>query len=96
MTITNPFRIVQTTAQTGVNLSAWFPKEGVPLLGQPYGILSNSPDPNASKLFIDWLYGAQGMKMYIDLESIIAIRDGAVVPDAIKDQGHPRGLEEPG
>ncbi len=84
VTITNPFRIVQTTAATGIALSAWFPKEGVPVMGHAYGILTQSPHPNAAKLFIDWLYGPQGMKMYIDLVSPIAIRDGSVVPDAVK------------
>jgi iron(III) transport system substrate-binding protein len=84
VSMTNPFRIVQTAAQTGVELACFFPREGVPLLGHPYGMLTKSPHPNAAKLFIDWLYGDAGMKMFIDLEGIIAIRDGAVVPDRIK------------
>ena len=84
VTITNPFRIVQTSAQTGIALSAWFPKEGVPLMGHPYGILSQSPHPNAAKLFIDWLYGDEGMQMYINLVAPIAIKDGVTVPATIQ------------
>lgn len=89
VTITNPFRIVQTSAQTGIALSAWFPKEGVPVLGHPYAILAQSPHPNAAKLFIDWLYSEEGMKMYIDLIAPIAIRDGLTVPDSIKPYSPP-------
>ena len=90
--ITNPFRIMQTAAQTGVDLAAHFPKEGVALLGQPYGILSKARHPNAAKLFIDFIFGEKGMKLYIDLEGTIAVRDGTKVPDKIKKYSPP--LEE--
>jgi iron(III) transport system substrate-binding protein len=84
VTITNPFRIVQTSAQTGIALSAWFPKEGVPLMGHPYAIFAKAPHPNAAKLFIDWLYGPEGMQMYMDLVAPIMLRDGMKIPDSIK------------
>lgn len=90
VTITNPFRIVQTAATTGVELEAHFPsKEGIVLLGQPYGILAKAPHPNAAKLFIDFMYSEQGMKTYIDLEKTIALRDGMAVPDNIKKYSPP-------
>jgi len=89
--LTNPFRIMQTAEQTGLDLAAHFPKEGVLLLGQPYGILAKAPHPNAAKLFIDFLYSEKGMKMYVDLEGIIAIRDGMKVPDKIKKYSPPLG-----
>jgi iron(III) transport system substrate-binding protein len=89
--ITNPFRIMQSAEQTGLDLAAHFPKEGVLLLGQPYGILAKAPHPNAAKLFIDFLYSEKGMKMYVDLEGIIAIRDGMKVPDKIKKYSPPLG-----
>ena len=85
VTITNPFRIVQTAATSGVDLEAHFPnKEGIVLLGQPYGILKQAPHPNAAKLFIDFLFSEKGMKTYIDLEKTITIRDGMAVPEDIK------------
>ncbi len=90
--VTNPFRIMQTAAQTGVDLAAHFPKEGVALLGQPYGILAKAPHPNAAKLFIDFLFSEKGMKLYIDLEGPITIRDGMKAPEKIKKYSPP--LEE--
>jgi len=90
VTITNPFRIVQTAATTGVELEAHFPnKEGIVLLGQPYGILAKAPHPNAAKLFIDYLYSEEGTKTYIDLEKTITIRDNMAVREDIKKYSPP-------
>lgn len=87
--VTAAFRIVQTAAQSGVELAAHFPKEGVLLLGQPYGIPAKAPHPNAAKLFIDFLYSEEGMKLYVELEGIITLRDGMKVPDKIRKYSPP-------
>jgi len=87
--VTAAFRIVQTADQSGVELVAHFPKEGVLLLGQPYGILAKAPHPNAAKLFIDFLYSEQGMKLYVDLEGVITLRDGMKVPEKIRKYSPP-------
>jgi iron(III) transport system substrate-binding protein len=87
--VTAAFRIVQTAAQSGVELVAHFPKEGVLLLGQPYGILAKAPHPNAARLFIDFLYSEQGMKLYVDLEGVITLRDGMKVPEKIRKYSPP-------
>jgi iron(III) transport system substrate-binding protein len=89
VTVTNPFRIMQSAEQTGVDLTTYFPKEGVTLLGQPYGILAKAPHPNAARLFIDFLFGEKGMNMFIDLEGTIVIRDGMKPPDKIKKYSPP-------
>lgn len=92
VTITNPFRIVQTAQTSGVELEAHFPnKEGIVLLGQPYGILKDAPHPNAAKLFIDFLFSETGIQNYIDLEKIISIRNGMEVPEDIKKFSPPIG-----
>jgi iron(III) transport system substrate-binding protein len=82
--ITSAFRIVQTAAQTGVNLTAHFPKEGALLLAQTYGILAKAPHPNAARLFVDFLFGEKGNRLFIELEGVIAVRDGMKVPEKIK------------
>ena len=53
--ITAAFRIMQTAKQTGVDMLAHFPKEGVLVLGHAYAILAKSAHPNAAKLFYDFL-----------------------------------------
>ena len=86
------FRIIQTGEQTGVELKAHFPKEGVLLLGQPYGILAKAPHPNAAKLFVDFIFSEKGNKLFIDLEGVIAVRDGMKVSERIRKYSPP--LEE--
>ncbi len=90
--ITSAFRIMQTAAQTGVELVAHFPKEGVLLLTQPYGILAKSPHPNAAKLFVDFIFSEKGNRLFIDLEGVIAVRDGMKVSEKIRKYSPP--LEE--
>ena len=88
--ITNPFRIVQTAADSGVALDAHFPsKEGVVLLGQVYGLLAKAPHPNAAKLFIDFLLSDAGLNMYTRLEKTIVIKDTLEVPEEIKKYSPP-------
>ncbi len=87
--VTAAFRIVQAAEQSGIELVAHFPKEGILLLGQPYGILAKAPHPNAAKLFIDFLYSEQGMKLYVDLEGVITLRDGMKVPEKIRKYSPP-------
>jgi len=82
--ITAAFRIMQTARQTGVDMLANWPKEGVLVLGHAYAILAKSKHPNAAKLFYDFLLSEKGMKIYIAQEGTITVRDGMKVPDNIK------------
>jgi iron(III) transport system substrate-binding protein len=87
--ITSAFRIMQTAEQSGVDLVAHFPKEGLLLLGQPYGILAKAPHPNAARLFVDFMFSEKGNRLFIDLEGVIAIRDGMKAPDKIRKYSPP-------
>lgn len=90
--ITAAFGTYKTARSTGVELKAYFPKEGVTLSGHGYAILAKAKHPNAAKLFYDFIYGEKGMKLFIDLEGTIAIRDGMKVPEEVKRYSPP--LEE--
>lgn len=65
------FRLFQTDAATGVTLQDYYPKEGVVMLGQSYGILAKSPDPAMAKLFQDFLLSAKGQSYYVDREGVL-------------------------
>ncbi|HLH25928.1 MAG TPA: extracellular solute-binding protein [Chloroflexota bacterium] len=84
LSVTLPSRLVQTVAQTGVQMNAYYPQEGVTMLGHPYGILAKAPHPNAAKLFVDWLFGEEGQSMYTRLEGLSSGRDGLKVPDEVR------------
>ncbi|HEY7062624.1 MAG TPA: extracellular solute-binding protein [Chloroflexota bacterium] len=89
LSITLPSRLVQTVAQTGVPMNAYYPQEGVTMLGHPYGILAKAPHPNAAKLFIDWLFGEEGQSMYVRLEGLSSGRDGLKIPDEVRPYSPP-------
>ncbi len=87
--ITSAFRIMQTAAQSGVDLVAHFPKEGLLVMGQPYGILAKAPHPNAAKLFIDFIFSEKGNRLFVDLEGVITVRDGMKAPEKIRKYSPP-------
>lgn len=83
ISVTSNFRVRQTNAQTGTQLKAFYPDEGVTLLGQPYGILAKAPHPNAAKLFTDFIFSKEGQALYVELEGVISGRDDVTVsPEA--------------
>ncbi len=87
--ITSAFRIMQTAEQSSVNLVAHFPKEGLLVMGQPYGILAKAPHPNAAKLLVDFLFSEKGNRLFIELEGVIAVRDGMKAPEKIRKYSPP-------
>jgi iron(III) transport system substrate-binding protein len=84
LAITLPSRLIQTVAQTGVQMNAYYPQEGVTMLGHPYGILAKAQHPSTAKLFVDWLFGAEGQSMYVRLEGLSSGRDGLKIPDEVR------------
>ena len=84
VSITNAFRLIQVVVQTGVIMKAFYPKEGTPMLGHAYAILSKAPHANAAKLFLDFLFSEEGQTLYTALEGTIAARDGLKVPDYVR------------
>jgi ABC-type Fe3+ transport system substrate-binding protein len=51
--------------------------------------MAKASHPNAAKLFVDFMFSEKGMKLYIDLEGVITLRDGMKVPDKIKKYSPP-------
>jgi iron(III) transport system substrate-binding protein len=89
VSVTLPSRLVQTVAQTGVALNAYYPAEGVTMLGHPYGILAKAQHPSAAKLFVDWLFSEEGQAMYVRLEGLSSGRDGLRIPDEVRPYSPP-------
>lgn len=89
LSVTLPSRLVQTVAQTGVPMNAYYPQEGVTMLGHPYGILAKAQHPSAAKLFVDWLFSEEGQSMYVRLEGLSSGRDGLKVPDEVRPYSPP-------
>ncbi len=89
LSVTSNFRTRQTVAQTSVPMKAYYPSEGVTMLGQPYGILAKAPHPNAAKLFVDFMFSEEGQSMYVELEGIISGRENLKLSDEAKQYSPP-------
>lgn len=83
MAITVDFRPLQF-ANTGVPMKSYYPKEGVLMLGQSYGIMANSPDPAAAELFEDFLLSTQGQQLYVNKEGVTPARSGITMSSTIQ------------
>ncbi len=85
ISVTLPSRAMQVGKQAGVPLKTYYPKEGVPMMGQPYAILAKAPHPNTAKLFIDFLFSEEGQNLYVSLEQMNTGREGVKVPADIQE-----------
>jgi ABC-type Fe3+ transport system substrate-binding protein len=54
--------------------------------------MAKAPHPNAAKLLVDFIFSEKGNKLFIDLEGVIAVRDGMKVSERIRKYSPP--LEE--
>ncbi len=82
VTITVDFRPIQF-ANTGVPMKSYYPKEGVLMLGQSYGIMANGPDQAAAELFEDFLLSTQGQQIYVNKEGVTPARSGVTMSPAL-------------
>ena len=72
-----PINLAAAVASKGNPLAVVAPKEGPVLIVSPSGILANSPHPNASKLFMEWLLAGEEAERIIIEEHGIPLRAGA-------------------
>lgn len=82
--ITSGFRALQTVAQTGVPITVSYPKQGVIMIGQSYGILADSPDPAMAELFEDFILSKPGLQTIVNDEGVTPARSGITVSANVK------------
>jgi len=52
--------------EDGKPVDVIYPSEGSPLIIGPNGVLKNAPNPNAARLFQNWMHGREGQQLLID------------------------------
>jgi iron(III) transport system substrate-binding protein len=52
--------------EEGAPIDVIYPEEGTPLAGGPSVIFKNAPNPNAAKLFQNWMHGREGQQLIVD------------------------------
>lgn len=74
-----PTRALQNNAR-GANLKLVFPDEGAVLMPQNTFIFAAAPNPNAAKLWIDFILSEQGQTILAQREALMSGRAGFVSP----------------
>jgi iron(III) transport system substrate-binding protein len=71
--------LVRDLASAGSPIAAVYPQEGVPFVSQPVGIFADSAEPEASKLFVDFLISQEGQEIAAS-QSYLPIREDVESP----------------
>lgn len=72
--------LVRDLAAAGSPIEAVYPEEGVPFVSQPVGIFANTEEPEASKLFVDFLISKEGQEIAVS-QSYLPIREDVDSPE---------------
>ena len=60
-----------------------YPKEGVPVITEPVGIMANTENEEASKAFVDFILSEEGQKLASE-QGYTPIREGIEAPEGLK------------
>ena len=72
--------LVRELAAAGSPIAVSYPTDGVPYVSQPVGIFASTDEEEASKLFIDFLLGAEGQKIAVE-QSYLPVRGDVGTPE---------------
>ncbi|MDE5413995.1 ABC transporter substrate-binding protein [Alkalihalobacterium chitinilyticum] len=75
--------IVARAKAEGSPIDLIYPEEGVPVITEPIGILSNTKNEAAAKAFVDFVLSEEGQTMSSEL-GYTPIREGVAAPEGLK------------
>ena len=95
----NDYNLIQLKEQ-GQPVEIVYPVEGTPLVTGPSGVLKAAPNPNAARLFQNWLHGVEGQQLLVDFarqysaHALVGEAGRAQAQRDQADQGRPRRRRE--
>lgn len=69
--------------QEGSPVELVYPKEGVPVITEPIGIMENTENEEAAKAFVDFVLSEEGQQLAADI-GYTPIREGVAAPEGLK------------
>ena len=72
--------LVRDLAAQGSPIAVSYPDEGVPYITQPGAVFADAPNPEAAKLFLDFLVSKTGQEIAVD-QSYLPVREDAGSPE---------------
>jgi iron(III) transport system substrate-binding protein len=61
----NDYNLIQMK-EKGEPVEIVYPTEGTPLIVGPSGVMKDSPNPNAAKLLLGWMFSREGQQLLVD------------------------------
>ena len=61
----NDYNLIQLK-EAGQPVEPIYPTEGTPVIAGPTGVFVSAPNPNAARLFQNWLHGLEGQQLLVD------------------------------
>ena len=61
----NEYNLVQLK-EAGAPVEVVYPEEGTPVVNGPSGVFASAPNPNAARLFQNWLHGLEAQQLLVD------------------------------
>ncbi|WP_203362967.1 ABC transporter substrate-binding protein [Bacillus sp. REN10] len=75
--------VVARAKKEGSPVELVYPKEGVPVITEPVGIMKNTDNEAAAKAFIDFVLSEEGQELAAEL-GYTPIREGVAAPEGLK------------
>ena len=75
--------LVARAKSDGSPVELVYPKEGVPVITEPVGIMANTDNEEASKAFVDFILSEEGQELAAEL-GYTPIREGVDAPEGLK------------
>lgn len=80
----SPLYAVLNAIKKGEPLKAVYPPEGVPLNTMPYGVMSKAPNPNAAKVFSDFIFSQEAQQILAN-QNLYVGHPGVKYPKSLPD-----------
>jgi iron(III) transport system substrate-binding protein len=98
----NDYNLVQLK-EAGRPVEVVYPEEGTPVVNGPSGVFASAPNPNAARLFQNWLHGLEAQQLLVDfaaqhsVHALVQPRPGRKALSDIKVfKDDPAGIEKDG
>ena len=80
--------------ETGKPVDVIYPAEGTPVATSPSVVFKAAPNPNAARLFFNWMHGREGQQILIDYARQYSAHKQAVEKPGVKKLGEFKLMKE--
>ena len=70
----NDYNLIQLK-ERGSRWRSIYPTEGTPIVTGPSGVFKSAPNPNAARLFQNWLHSLEGQQLLVDFAAQHSVHD---------------------